>query len=378
MDETITTSAGACCSAGQAGYRRFGLTLTLTTSCNLRCSYCYIGKDSPRTMDAALGRHAIDRAIDSTQPGGCLELEFFGGEPLLAAGLLLQLAQYARDCTTQTGRSLKMQVTTNGTADTPAAWEVMLAPDIRIAVSCDGAAHDRHRRTAGGQPTLATVLDTIGRLVAAGKDPCVICVVGPDSAGELTDSMRMLLQAGVQFAHPSLDLWAKWTARDVEVLAGSLRDCADLWRDNKATFSIGWFDTIAAGMAGLVTEDCARCSFGAGQVAVAPSGNLYPCERLIEDDRMDNPQRLGGHAMDDGDFLAYRPQPARSLEACDECTIRDFCMTYCRCSNYVRTGDVARPDGLLCRLNRICFDEVSRVLLGSNSKEGTASGNQAV
>ena len=64
-------------------FARFGLVLTVTHACNLRCTYCYAGEKFRRTMPEAIGRRAIERATRSLSAGGRLELSFFGGEPLL-------------------------------------------------------------------------------------------------------------------------------------------------------------------------------------------------------------------------------------------------------------------------------------------------------
>ncbi len=360
----LTPTAGDQPTSLTAGlpHSRFGLTLTLTTACNLRCSYCYIDKKAPATLSEAWGRKAIDRSLNSLLPAGKLELGFFGGEALLQPQLLAALAAYARERTAERGLPLSMQVTTNGTIDSPAAWDIMLAGDIQIAISCDGIGHDRHRRREGGRGTLAEVLATVDRLAAAGKDFSVVSVVRPDTLESLPQSLELLLERKVPFASPSLDLWATWSPADLDALERTLAPCADLWRRAHGRMGIGWFDTMAGRMADLKREECSRCAFGAGQVAVSASGRLFPCERLIADDADDTPQRLPGHVSDGDDFLTFSPQPARALKACTTCTIADFCSTICRCSNFVRTSDVSRPDGLLCRLNQAVFREVSRVL----------------
>ncbi|RPI61781.1 MAG: radical SAM protein [Planctomycetaceae bacterium] len=346
------------------GYANFGLTLVLTSNCNLRCTYCYAGSKRQCVMPVELARKSIGRAINSLSAGGKLELGFFGGEPLIEAGLLLELADFAREQTRQAGKSLSMQVTTNGTIDTPQAWQVMQAGDIELAISCDGVeqAHDRHRRTLTGEGSLTKVLATLQTLLTGGKDVVVVSVVRPDTAEHLPASLEMFRRLGVKFVSPSLDLWMQWSTQDIDALSRVMPKCADIWHESHGAFGVGWFDDMAARLAKLEIAGCARCAFGAGQIAVTPSGNLYPCERLVGDDADDNPQRMAGHATLGDDFLGYAPPPARSLPACESCSIRHACSTFCRCSNYVRTGDPARPDGLLCQLNQMCFAEVTRVL----------------
>jgi uncharacterized protein len=361
-----------------ARYGHFHLVLMVGSECNLRCDYCYVGRMTGHAMPRGLGEFAIDRAIRSLRPGGTLELGFFGGEPLLHTGRILHWAACARCRTKEDRLRLRMSLTTNGTICSADAWQVLSRPDVEVAVSFDGLpeVHDRHRRTAGGEATSATVLATLGRLVDAGRSPRVVMVVRPDSADALPAGLRFLREKGVTFVEPSLDLWTAWTQDDVYRLSQAAAAAADVWKEKVGHFGVGCFDTMAARLAGLPIDECARCAYGAGEIAVSPRGHLYPCERLIGEDREDNPQRLAGHAGAGRDFLSYQPQPARSLDACRTCTIRDACSTTCRCSNFVRTGDVARPDGLLCQWNKIVYREVTRVVAAA-SQEGAYEGKTA-
>lgn len=361
---------GSCAGLG-GSYRRFGLTLVLTSACNLRCDYCYARTEVVRTMPWPVGERAIVRALNSLDADGVLELGFFGGEPLLEARLLLRLADFARVKSGITGHRLNMHLTTNGTVASEDAWRVMRADDIQVSVSCDGlpGVHDRHRCRPDGLGSSAAVLPLLRRLVDEGRNPAVIMVVRPDTLQSLPEGIVFLRDLGIGFVQPALDLWAEWSPSDLESLQPALAASADAWVRTCGQFGIGWFDDMAARLAGVPMGECSRCSFGAGEVAVTPSGHLYPCERLIGDDRPDHPSRLPGEVMTGADFLAYPPAPRRSLAACEDCAIRDACGTSCRCSNYVRTGDVTRPDWLLCRLNRMCYEEVTRVLTPRKKEE---------
>ncbi|MEN6450200.1 MAG: radical SAM protein, partial [Thermoguttaceae bacterium] len=118
-------------------YGRFYLVLMVTHRCNLRCSYCYMGRQSARSMPLETGRAAIRRAIRSIRPGGVFELGFLGGVPLLEAGLVEELADYARRAADAANVELRLGLTTNGTQATGEAWRVMLRQDLDLCVSHD-------------------------------------------------------------------------------------------------------------------------------------------------------------------------------------------------------------------------------------------------
>jgi uncharacterized protein len=345
-------------------YQNFGLVLMVNHACNLRCSYCYTGAKTHRPMDYMVGSRAIDRAVASLERGGLLELGFFGGEPLVEAPLILDLIERARARTTCRAASLRVNVTTNGTQTSSDAWDVLTMPEVDVAISHDGLPHihDRHRRTADGRATSDLVAQTIRLLVELRKDFGVVMVVRPDTVDALAEGMRYLRSLGVTRVDPSLDLWTHWTRDDAQRLEAAIGVCADLWIDALPDFSVSWFDEKTAALGHAPVAESARCGFGAGEIAVAPSGNLYPCERLIGEDGPDNAMRLPGHALAGEHFLMGVAAPARSDEACDECAMASICSTTCRCSNYVRTGRMDHPDGLLCLFNQVCARETARVL----------------
>jgi len=351
-------------------FRHFNLVLAVNHACNLRCLYCYTGEKFSRPMPVDVAERAIDCAIHSLAPGSALELGFFGGEPLLEPELILHSIEYARIVTACAGNSLQLSLTTNGTLAEGDAWRVMLLPDLDLTVSHDGlpAIHDRHRVYSDGRGSASQVEATIRRLLQAGKDFQVLMVVRPDTLEYLPEGITHLRAMGVRRVELSLDLWTEWNDADSPRLERVLGACAELWRAALPDFQLSWFDEKAAGLARVPMTDSARCGFGHQQVAVSPAGNLYPCERLMGADEEHNPMRLPGRVQELENFLAFAAPPARSSPECLECDLQHVCGTTCRCSNYVRTGDISRPDGLLCLVEQLCIRETARVL-GSAAHE---------
>jgi uncharacterized protein len=344
-------------------YPSFSLTLMVTHACDLQCDYCYVGKKSNNSMSVKAGLVAIQRAVNSIEPGGVLELGFFGGEPLLLSERIAAFIEYAREQCRSRHIDLSLQMTTNGTVATGAAWKILTMPEMQIHISHDGLPeiHDRHRHTNGGRGSSEQVLATIDRLLTVRQDIGVVMVVRPDSIESLSEGIRFLRSRGIRHVLPSLDLWTAWNSNDAVRLETELGRAADVWREGLPICSIGWFDEKAGVIAGWHKELTVRCRFGDGELAISPAGNLYPCERLIGEDSPDNPMRLPGHTLEGNDF---RPMPAadRTAELCGQCNLSGQCNTTCRCANYVRTGDIRRPDGLLCLLDRTCYRETARIL----------------
>lgn len=333
----------------------FGLTLVVNHACNLRCTYCYTGAKFQAPMPWELGCRAIRRALNSIADGGRLHLGFFGGEPLLEATRIREWMDFARQAARDVGKTVEFNLTTNGTLGDGDARAVLFAPDLELAVSCDGApsTHDRHRRDPGGLGTSLRTEETLRELIRARREFSVVVVVRPDTLANLPGGLRHLHELGVRRFTLSLDLWTGWDPVALGELSETVVAVADLWRRWLPLVSIDWFDSRIATLAGLPRAGAdTRCAFGRGEVAVAPSGGLYPCERLVGEDLPNHPMRFPGHALDGHDFLEIRPCPAPSAGDGGGCA----------CGNFIRTGSPHREDTLIHTLQRAVQRELERLI----------------
>jgi uncharacterized protein len=279
--------------------QHFALTLMVNHACNLRCSYCYTGAKFSSPMPLEIGCAGINRAFQSLAPGGRLAVRFFGGEPLLEARRILEWMNYGREVAERSGKGVAFNVTTNGTVRTAEAWQAVTADNVALAVSFDGtpAVHNRHRRDSNGRATAAWVEAMIARLIEHGKAFQVVMVVRPDTLENVPQGLEYLYEVGVRQVTLSLDLWTVWKAEDGRALEKVIHRAAKVWAQRLPEFSVNWFDGKAAALARLpMSEEAVRCGFGSGEIAIAPSGRLYPCERVIGDDGPGHPLRLPGHA----------------------------------------------------------------------------------
>jgi radical SAM protein with 4Fe4S-binding SPASM domain len=165
-------------------------------------------------------------------------------------------------------------------------------------------------------------------------------VVRPDTLDQLPDGLRYLHHLGIRHVDLSLDLWTMWAAGDGFRLERAIDEAGQLWRSWLPEFALNWFDAKVGDLTMLPkTHEDTRCGFGDGEIAIAPSGRLYRCERLIGEDRPDHTLRLPGHVLEGRDFLGFAVAPIKTCTACSSCVLHSTCDTACRCSNFIRTGN---------------------------------------
>lgn len=147
------------------------ITLQITQSCNLRCSYCiYSGKyknrsHSQKTMSKETAQKAIDYYISHSKDTQTLSIGFYGGEPLLSMDMIKFCVEYAEE--NAEGRNIMYSMTTNGTLLTPEKVEYLVIHDIHLVVSLDGPApvHNKNRRYAKSDEGTFETLITNLRLI---------------------------------------------------------------------------------------------------------------------------------------------------------------------------------------------------------------------
>jgi len=343
------------------------VVLFLDHACNLRCCYCYNGDKFSRPMPLDVARRGVDMALDGSPDRRAL-LTFFGGEPLLHLPLMRRIAAYARGEADRRQRRLRMVVVTNGTLLDDEAADFLVDNDIYVGVSIDGCrdAHDTARVFADGGPTHDIVTRNVRAYLARGEGPGlrVVAVIDPANVEHLGRSLDALLDLGVRNVAMNIHYEADWDDDARERFGVGLTALGDAYMDahrRGIPFTLQLLDDkIAAHLHGGYS--CAdRCDFGCEEAAVAPSGNLYPCERLVgEDDRDD---LVIGH-VDTGIDAARRDALVSSKNEvmldCADCALLGRCMHWCGCVNHALTGSVGEVSGLLCWFEQQVIEQADR------------------
>jgi len=342
------------------------VSLALTHDCNLACRYCYAGAKRPGAMPWDTARAALSFAFGFRTPK--LQLGFFGGEPLLAWDLLKRCTEQAETLASEQGAELRKTVTTNATLLNPERVDWLRGHAFYPALSLDGnrAMHDATRPFADGRSSFAACLRGLRLALEGFPGVEVILVPDPCNVAHLAEGVRYLAEReNVLRLSVSPNFYATWDAAGLAALRLAFDAIADFYLERHRRgrpLAINVIDSkvITRLKDGYACRD--RCNFGEREIAVAPSGRLYPCERLIGDDT--DHRMCIGDVWSGFDEARRREVLARRGNVngeCLKCGLRRRCMNWCCCINYTLTGAIDRTDGIVCFHERAAIEVADRV-----------------
>ncbi len=330
------------------------VTLVLTHDCNLGCGYCYAGAKFNKRMPAEIAAEALELAF--SKGAAKVQISFFGGEPLIAWPMLVDVANEARERAAAQGAELKMSVTTNGTLLDRERAKILDDLGVYVGLSIDGIAeaHDSNRPKMGGGSSFDDVKRGLDVLLARGTPFETISVVTPQNTKFLGESVRFLIGAGVPRVGLNPCYEAAFTDSELDSYGQGLSVSADVmlecFRAGRIVSMPVFDNKILAALKGGLSEGD-KCSLGDGSVAVAPSGNIYPCERFVAEDEdhtfvmgnvmtgfVPRGQQGGGEACERGPI---NPE-------CEPCGERWRCASFCACANRAETGKTNVAGGTQC------------------------------
>ncbi len=346
------------------------LTLFVEHQCNLRCTYCYNGNKFNAAMPWDIAEKAIRSAL-SRFPGAVFDLSFFGGEPLIRIDLIRRCVQLASSMLSGFAPRPRLRVlmNTNGTLIDDDVVRLLAPASLYQStafVSLDGPreVHDKHRVRVDGKGSYDDAVRGIRRLLEARVPVVVMAVVGTKTARLLGDSLEEFLALGVGNVAFHINYRDDWDEKSIERLRTGLRDACDIlmaaFRKGAAPLVDPIHTKILSHMTGGLP--CAsRCTLD-NEVAVAPSGRLYPCAQMIGEDR--NDQLVIGHVDTwiDRDSVRRLQQAKNVVElTCADCALRARCQSHCGCRHLALTGELGKIDAVLCETEKAMIEAADRV-----------------
>ncbi len=329
------------------------LCLHIAHSCNLNCSYCFASQGKYHgeraLMSFEVGKRALDFLIENSGTRHNLEVDFFGGEPLMNFDVVKQLVAYARSVEKQHNKNFRFTLTTNGMLIDDDVIDFANRECVNVVLSLDGRKeiHDRYRVDYAGNGSWEKIVPKFQQLVEArgGKDYYMrgtFTHANPD----FLEDIKVMLDLG--FNELSMepvvcapDDPSALTEEDFPIVCEQYEKLAELMlqrhREGRPCTFYHYMIDLKGGP--CIYKRISGCGSGTEYMAVTPWGDLYPCHQFVGDEKY-----LLGNVFDGVSNTTAQDEFAScnvyAREECRDCWARLYCSGGCAANAYHATGSV--------------------------------------
>ena len=336
------------------------LCLHICHDCNLRCRYCFADEGAYHSvrefMSEKTAKQAIDFLINNSGNRKILEVDFFGGEPLMCLQTIKNVVAYAREKGNNAGKKFLFTTTTNALLLDDEAIDFFNREMENVVLSLDGRpeVHDAIRKTRNGKGSFGLVIENIKKFVRSRGDKNYY-VRGTFTSKNLDFSKDVIFLAENGFDSISMEP----VVTDIEDLAIKEEHipeiCAEyenlcdkyLEKHEKGEgFNFFHFNIDLEGGVCL-QKKVSACGAGNEYFSVVPNGDIYPCHQFAGDKDF-----LMGNVYDGKLDARIRGKFASDClftrKGCENCFAKFICSGGCSANNYHFTGDINTPYPITC------------------------------
>ena len=359
------------------------LCLHIAHDCNLACQYCfaeegeYHGKRE--LMSYEVGKKALDFLVANSGNRRNLEVDFFGGEPLMNFQVVKDLVAYGRSLEKEHDKNFRFTLTTNGVLLDDDIMEFANKEMGNVVLSIDGRkeVHDRMRPFRKGAGSYDLIVPKFQKF-AESRHQDKYYVRGTFTHNNLDFSKDVLHLADLGFKQISVEpVVAQATdsyairEEDLPQLMEEYENLAlEMVRRHGTEEDFNFFHFMIDLEGGpCVAKRLSGCGSGTEYLAVTPTGDLYPCHQFVG-----NTDFLMGN-VDDGVVNTdlrdeFKSCNVYAKEKCRECFARFYCSGGCAANSYNFHGDIHNAYDIGCALQKKRVECAIMIKAALAAKEG--------
>ncbi len=340
------------------------LCLNVAHSCNFACKYCFAKQgnygEKNGLMSFDIAKRSIDFLYENSPGRKHLEVDFFGGEPLLDFDVVKRTISYARE--KYPDKEWRFTLTTNGSLLTEDMEKFFYDNDVSLVLSLDGnkETNDMFRIFPDGRGTFDYILPKINMVAEHRKDSGGYYVRGTYTKKTLNISKTVMDLHSFGFKYISLepvvtkDREINISYEDLPKLRKEYEKLAKEYVESQKESEWHFFHFNVDLEAGpCIQKRIHGCGAGVEYLAVSPSGDIYPCHQFDGIKEMKLGDVWNGITNKN---LVERFRKANFLfnkSECANCWARFYCSGGCLANNYNMTGDIFKPYDIGCETQKM-------------------------
>ncbi len=341
------------------------LCLHVAHTCNLSCSYCFASqgkyKGERGLMSFEVGKRALDFLVENSGTRTNLEVDFFGGEPLMNWDVVKQIVAYGRSIEKEKGKNFRFTLTTNGVLVDDDVIEFSNREMHNVVMSIDGRKeiHDYYRKDYAGNGSYDRIIPKFQKFAKSRGDTGYY-VRGTYTHRNVDFTNDLFHLADLGFTQLSMEPVVcaptdpeALTEEDFPKLCEQYEILAkEMIRRKKEGKEITFYHyMIDLSHGPCIYKRISGCGSGTEYMAVTPWGDLYPCHQFVGDEKY-----LMGNIWDgvtnENIRDEFRKCNVYSRRECDDCWARLYCSGGCAANAYHATGSITGVYEYGCRLFR--------------------------
>ena len=329
------------------------LCLHVAHTCNLNCAYCFASQGNYHgdraIMSLETAKRALDFLIENSQGRTNLEVDFFGGEPLMNFDMIKELVAYAREIEKPAGKKFRFTLTTNGVLVDDDLIDFANREMSNVVLSLDGRKeiHDHYRVDFAGNGSWEKIVPKFQRFVEKRGNKNyymrgTFTHANPDFLNDIKEMLSLgFTELSMEPVVCAEDDPSALTQEDLPIVLEQYEKLAELMlqkhREGKPFTFYHYMLDLKSGP--CIYKRISGCGSGTEYMAVTPWGDLYPCHQFVGEEKF----KLG-NIWTGVDNTAVQDEFAAcnvyTRSECRDCWAKLYCSGGCAANAYHATGSV--------------------------------------
>lgn len=329
------------------------LCLHVAHTCNLNCAYCFASQGNYHGERAVMtfetGKQALDFLVANSGSRRNLEVDFFGGEPLMNFEVVKQLVAYARSIEKEKNKNFRFTLTTNGILIDDDVIDFVNREMSNVVLSLDGRKeiHDRYRVDYAGRGSWEQIVPKFQKLVQArgGKNYYMrgtFTHLNPDFLKDIETMLNLgFTELSMEPVVCAPGSPAELTEEDLPVVLEQYEKLAELMikREKEGKPFTFYHYMIDLEDGPCIYKRISGCGSGTEYMAVTPWGDLYPCHQFVGEEKFKLGNIWDGVTNTETQDC-FQQCNVYARKECQDCWARLYCSGGCAANAYHSTGSV--------------------------------------
>ena len=329
------------------------LCIHIAHTCNLNCSYCFASQGKYHgdraMMSIEVGKRALDFLVENSGSRHNLEVDFFGGEPLMNFDVVKQMVEYARSIEKKHNKNFRFTLTTNGMLIDDDVIDFANREMSNVVLSLDGRKeiHDRYRVDYTGKGSWEAIVPKFQKLVESrgGKNYYMRGTFTHANPDFLNDIKQMLdlgfTELSMEPVVCSDDDPSALTQEDLPIVLEQYEKLAELMRKRDKEGKPFTFYHYMIDLTGgpCIYKRISGCGSGTEYMAVTPWGDLYPCHQFVGEEKFKLGDIWNG-VTNTETIEEFASCNVYARPECHDCWAKLYCSGGCAANAYHSTGSI--------------------------------------